>query len=297
MKTRRGFTLIEAVFAVGVASVLLIGIYTYFIESLRNSFKGEETLSTIKDMQNFIMVLRQDLYDAQGFTKSDAPVDLHLHKKPFPIQPRFFPCVVYDDVHAVSDTIEVLPIQRLPREKFGANGQMYYEYEDKYDHFFDKKVVLNDHPEFMLNSFAVVSRNIEEPISAKVREYYIGVKGERVWYRHYLSDLSGKEKLNFVSRMTGPGEGEETHRFGQLHGAEGRIEDFSIEPGFEFSYFRDKEEPSKFNLRLTKVYHHTKMVFQGERQGSGPEGRTISTSFFVVNPLFNGERFRHGKGF
>jgi type II secretory pathway pseudopilin PulG len=297
MNFRRGFTLIEAVFALGVASVLLIGIYTYFVESIRNSAKGEETLSTIRDMQNFIMVLRQDLYEANGFLRSDVPVDLHQHEKPFPLEPRYFPCVVYDDVSAASDKIQVLPIQRTVVERFTSAGSLGYEYVDKYDSFFDKKIFTDGSPDFMLNSFAVVTREIEKPFPAKVREFYIGVKGDKVWYRHYLTDRTGDIKFNFVSRMIGPGEGEETHRFGQLHGADGRIEDFSIEPNFEFSYYRDKKDPKVLLLRLTKVYHHAKMVFKGEKQGSGPEGRTIAQSFFVVNSVFNGERFRHGTGF
>lgn len=295
------FTLIEAVFSVGIASVLLIGIYSFFGDSIRKVGSSDETLATVSELQSFVTQLREDLMRVTVFNKggqSDT-VDGYMSLPTYERPPRYFTVNVWDDV-GITTLKDLRHLEIVPK-LLVENGVKTWVLEYKWDSWFDNKIIHNSGPKFyaFCRAFAGIRREIKEPIAAEVLEYYLAVDGEKVWYRHYIKDNQGKP-LNYVVRYIQgerPEDEIETHRFGQLFGADGRVEALDIEPIIEFSYFRHAEQPDIFVLQMNKMLFRVAMGLKGEQQGTGPEGRSLELRFHLMNATFNGERFSHGLHF
>ena len=73
---QKGFTLIEAIFSLLIASLVITSIFNYFANSVRNVEKSEKDLNSIKQLQNLITDLRYDLNHIMPFNSpNNLPID------------------------------------------------------------------------------------------------------------------------------------------------------------------------------------------------------------------------------
>lgn len=70
MRTQRGFTLVEAVVALALASILIVGVMSYFGFSLRTITHREDILTASRDVQVLLSYLRMDISAAEGLPGS-----------------------------------------------------------------------------------------------------------------------------------------------------------------------------------------------------------------------------------
>lgn len=309
-QNRKAFTLIEAVFSVLISSMLFYWVFSYFSDSMRGVAHSEDSLETIREIQNLTTRLKYDLYEIRPWAYPrwreylNTPVDIYKTTDNLFLDYRNYEHIV-NQTHGLNSSSPI-DIQAPHRKQFtrSSDGTGLYTHYVKPEHehwdswfrsFFQKpeNVVLNfQYISAIENSFVVRELLLDEPFSQTVaQEYFFDCSGQdlnkKCSYRFY--DYAGKDQaLHYVVRYSYDDEGiaQETGVYGRDADGFGRISSFRLTPVFEHA--TGYEEPTDApHLCFLRFFINVDIEFKGQHRGFGPEGRTFRVSFSVMSPALN----------
>jgi len=299
----RAFTLIEALFSVGIAGVVLTLLFGYFTQSVKSVAHNEDTLETIREINKLTTQLRRDLYQVAPYSSAGgAPIDLRYAPTQFNLKDRYYRTAVrtihqggIDDV-ATNETVVRF---RLLETK---DGVKIYERKATMDPFFDRPVQFNETLP-IADGIVGVTREVKPPEGfgefgqefrtslVKVAEVYLHIPqadNRLIFYRFYPPPYS------FVRRYTRNIKGEEIllDEFAKRRGT-GRLQAFSISPVFQYVKYNPKPLEGAV-IEYNRFWSEVDLVFSGETKGTGPDSRKIPVQFKVENSYLNSNKWKEG---
>jgi type II secretory pathway pseudopilin PulG len=305
LDSKHGFTLIEAIFAVLVASMVLTGVFSYFTDSMRGVAHSEDTLDTIREVQTLSNAVRRHLFEMEPLlSPNGTPADQAYEDwGTIPLPERHYKVRVFETTGTDSTrelAVDGTIIKEMGHEKISGVDTFYIKkktYPRIIADWIEQRGVINigEQP-VMENSFVAMEREVNQPYPAKVREYHLFSQRQHYIFRHYL-EAEGENPFNYIDLIrVNPDDHKEilVRSFGKPDKEfNGRIKTFSLTPIFEFAIYRCKDCPSPV-MEYVRFYTEISMVFSGQKKGNGPESRTFSMNMRVINPYLNSKPFLKG---
>lgn len=291
-----GFTLIEAIFSVLIAAMILTGIFSYFSDSIQKVGKSEQDLKSIKSIQKLVNDLHHDLSHLKPYAAPDSgPIDN------FPTKERFYTYEVKKFSYGDSKGQLINPLKPAQvkfKRAIDTNGIKYWQKLRQLDSFFSDSFTFANVSENLENSVTTYTRQVPNPgflasvTSAKVEasELYLYSDGEKILYRFYEAPFFFVRKYGFAS------DGEEIiiAEYGLDNKKNGgHIHSFDVSPVFEHIFSQPKIN-KQFELKFTKLYFRVNLSVKGNVK-KGPEAKFYAVNFNVISPLLNGDKFHQGK--
>ncbi len=302
-----GFTLAEALIALAIASTILITIYTYFTDSMRNVAQTGENVDTIHMIQNLIARVRNDVYNVADFPRPQgAPIDIAWSTSGYSPE-RFYQPLVYEETGDFSTLKQVEPT--IKKWKFDDELKKWVD-TVKMDDLFTR-IPARHHKNHLWEDLVVTTeKEVQEPVRASVREISLsvnrnavkGIQDQKIKliYRHFLKDASGKPLNYLILYYVNPQNAAKEisyMSFGTDEAGAGKVLSFAIDPVFEYSMYNDETLPAgeQAVIEATRVYFRVSFQIQATKaMQTGPEGRVFDFSFNVANPYMNAIPFTKG---
>jgi prepilin-type N-terminal cleavage/methylation domain-containing protein len=285
-----GFTLIELLFSVAIASLILMGVFSFFSDSIWGVVHSEDTLKTVEEIGKLTRQLRHDLSGIRPFQgPSGESIDLYRKPQNFPLYERSYRSRVFQTNIGSSHEIQVSQTLKKFR-KIEKDGRLQYESTRHLDTWFKNKSIHGgSHLDSLEDAFVSFPVKLRKHPGIKIRDHYLFSGGRKILYRHF------GEPLNFlgVYEMDASGNPVEIMNFGKDKQGQGRIPGFLIEPIFEFASYPTHSFPQK-RWDFLRYFLKVELEFQGKLSSTGPNSRRIEIKFRVMNPFLNGQKFVRG---
>jgi len=296
---QKGFTLIEAIFSLLIASLVITGIFNYFANSVRNVEKSEKDLNSIKQLQNLITDLRYDLNHIMPFNSpNNLPID------GYPRTERFYSYRV-KSFNTISDEAKFIDLDAtkvIYKAFIDEYGETQWNKHRELDNFFNIPVKFSNHWDTLENAAINLSHKVdcskdfEEPnlkeklkLPITVNDLYLFSNNEKILYRYY------PEPNYFVGRFRFRLNNEliETKSYGLDNKTKkGLIKSFQAIPIFDHIYFQENiNEP--YELHFQKLFIKVAMFVQGD-SNRGPQAKPYVVNFNITNSQLNGDKFHKG---
>jgi hypothetical protein len=297
---KKGFTLIEAVFSTLVASIVIGFVYTFFGQSTQGIAHSESANFSIRQLQLLSDSIRQKLSNLEPFPGYNG-TSIEMWNRPvgYPLVKKYYQPVVYEDTVSGGDAISgIKATTKVHKLVETIKGVRKFEAKRVKDNWFPLREAIHEGLVYALEDAIVhLERNITQPISASVSEYYIYTNGTRLVYRHYLKDDSDND-LNYVVLLADPPtkklEEAVIATYGLTDKGEGLISGFEIYPTFEYSHYKTKEGGMALEFKHFFISTHIKIDSKIRNEVS--KQSSYSIDFNVMNPQLN-TRHKHSGQF
>ncbi len=287
----KGMSLIELLFSVFVATLIMMGVFSYFSDSVRGVAHSEDSLKTVEEIGRITRQLRYDLSEIRPFQGPNGEsIDLYQTPESFPIHRRDYAYKVFETNASSSSEIKVDRTEKEFRRVF-KDDKIQYLAKRRLDSWFDDRPIHGGgHLGALEDGFVSFPVKLREHPGVKIRDHYLFSGGKKILYRHYGAPF------NYVGlyEMDSSGNPVEITLFGKNASGEGRIPGFSMEPIFEFVLYPVEYSPEK-KLDFLRYFLQIKLEFQGSSSGTGPMSRRVELEFSVMSPFLNGQKFHRGR--
>lgn len=285
MNRTKAFTLVEALVAVLIASVITIGVFSYFSDSIRGVAHTDKTMQALALLQEISRKTRHKAYNIAPF-RAGIGIDLYQPPDRFFIHKRHFTLRLVDTNNTSEKTVAVDPVTKNYVKKF-LNGEEVFETRRAVDSYFlNKPAIPFSSMEGYEDALCVIVRKI--PDIGEVVDHFLYTEGRKMILRFHPSPR------NYVDFIEVDSKGKETivESFGKK---EQNIIQFSLSPVFDLSYCKPIESLPEKEFRFLRFFVDIHITVGTEKSQRGPKGGLFENHFRVTSLFINANRY--GRGF